>query len=110
MKNPENFNGFNLNLLPGGRSNSYRKGVKLGAAGVSRMDGFSPNYNRSGMNPLPPGPGVSRSMQPMKNQGPIRPEDFSLYEKGPGVAVNNRLYGQASDPRNPEILNKKLRR
>ena len=110
MNNPEQFNGFNLNLLPGGQAKSFRKGVKLGAAGVSRMEGFEPNYNRSGMNPLPPGPGVSRIMQPMKNQGPLRIGDYDIYEKGPGVAVTNRLYGEASNVRNPNILSKKLRR
>lgn len=110
MNNPESFLGFNLNLLPGGKATSFRKGVKLGAAGVSRMDGFQANYNRAGANPLPPGPGVSRSIQPMKAQGPLRVDDYSIYDKGPGTAVVNRLYGDASNPRNPDILTKKLRR
>lgn len=110
MNNPEQFNGFNLALLQG-RTQSNRKGVKLGVAGVSTLgSGFAPNYNRVGMNPLPPGPGVTRETRPAANAGPIRVQEYSLYAKGPANAVANRLYGEASNPKNLNALNKKMRR
>jgi len=110
MNAPEKFNGFNLGLLTG-RTHSNAKPVKLGVSGVSSMgSGFAPNFNRVGMNPLPPGPGVVREKRPANNGGPLRTQDFSLYAKGPGTAVANRLYGQASNPKNLNALTSKMRR
>lgn len=107
---PEQFNGFNLSLLTG-RTHSNARPVKLGVSGVSTLGpGFAPNFNKVGMNPLPPGPGVVREKRPVNNAGPIRVQDFSLYAKGPGNAVANRLYGDASNPKSLKAITSKMRR
>ena len=104
------FSGFNLNLLPGGRANSFKKGVKLGASGVSTMQGFTPDYNRPGYVPLQGGAGVSQVSRPPAAARPLEVKDYSMYDKGPGVNVNSRLYGPASNPKSVDAMTSLLTR
>lgn len=108
--NSNEFYGFNLNLLPGGQSRSFKKGVKLGASGVSSMQGFTPDFNRPGYVPLQGGAGVTQEMRPPAAARPLAAQDYSMYAKGPGVQVHGRLYSEASNPKNVTAMTSILTR
>lgn len=96
------FSGFNTELIDG-KSHSQRPGkVKLGASGVSKMSGFSADYNRPGSNPLRGGAGVSTMSMGTAPAQPLSDKAYSLYTKG-YADVKDTMYTQHSNPKNPNI-------
>ena len=96
------FTGFNCDLIDGKTMSSRPGAVKLGASGVSKMTGFSANYNRPGSNPLRGGAGVSSMTLGSAPAAPLDDRSYSLYTKG-YADVKQTMYTQHSNPKNPNI-------